>query len=847
MERFRPPGERTSLYGRTEECALLDGLLDSVRAGQSRSLVLRGEAGIGKTALLEHLIASASGVTVVRASGVESDMELGYASLHQLCGPLLARRTDLPEQQLQALESVFGLAARAAPDRFLVGLAVLSLLAEAAEERAVLCVIDDAQWLDQASALTLAFVARRLLAEPVALVFAARDPGEELQHMPELWVHGVRDSDARELLHSAVPFVLDEQVRDRVIAETRGNPLALLELPRGLSPTQLAGGFGLIGREGLSGRIEESFVRRIDALSDDARRLLLLAAAEPTGDPLLLWRAAEGLGISPATTGVPQEEELLAIDQRVTFRHPLVRSAVYRSAAAGDRRAVHRALAAATDRDADPDRRAWHLAVAAPGPDEEVASELERSASRAQARGGLAATAAFLERSVALTLDPARRAERVLAAAQANLQAGSLGSAQRLLQIVEVEALDEFQRARLDGLRAQIAFASRHGSDAPPLLLGAAKRLEPIDPALARETYLEAFFAALTTERLSPRDAVLEVAEATRGAPWAGGAPDPPDLLLDGLATLITDGYLAGAPVLKRALSQFGAAELADERALRWLPLACKMAHDIWDDESWYVLSGRLVKLARDGGALTILPIALSLRFAIELFAGAFTSAESLSEEIEAVSAATHSNLAPFGTLLLAAWRGREQDTVRLIEAATPEIVARGEGQWLTACNWASAVLYNGLGRFDDALVAAEQAREYPHELGLSNWALTELVEAAVRSGKPERAAESIQHLSEMASATGSQWALGNVACARALISEGATAEAFYRAVDRTPRAHAHPGAVRPRATALRRVAAPRGSPGRRTGRAARCRRPIHHDRHRSLRSPRPSGASSHG
>ncbi len=745
-------------------------------------MLIRGEAGIGKTALLEHLIASAAGVTVVRAVGVESDMELAYASLQQLCGPMLARSTDLPERQRQALETVFGLSAAGAPDRFLVGLAVLSLLAEVAEQRPLVCVIDDAQWLDQASALTLAFVARRLQAEPVGLVFAARDPGEELQHVPELWVRGVRDADARALLHSTVPFVLDEQVRDRFIAETRGNPLALLELPRGLSPTQLAGGVGLVGRGPLSGRIEESFVRRLDALSDDARRLLLLAGAEPTGDPLLLWRAAEQLGIGPTAADVTAEQDLLEIDDRVTFRHPLVRSAVYRAAPAGERREAHLALADATDRDADPDRRAWHLAVAATGPDEEVASELERSATRAQARGGLAAAAAFLERSVALTRDPARRAERVLAATSANLQAGSLDSAQRLLESIEVGALDEFQRARLDGLRAQIAFASRHGSDAPPLLLAAAKRLEPIDPALARETYLDAFFAALTTERLSPRDAVLEVAEATRAAPWAGGTPGPPDLLLDGLATLITDGYLAGAPVIKRALSEFRAADLAGEHALRWLPLACKMAHDVWDDESWYVLSGRLVKLARDGGALTILPIGLSLRFAIELFAGAFTSAESLSEEIEAVSAATHSNLAPFGTLLLAAWRGREQDTVRLIEAATPEIVARGEGQWLTACNWASAVLYNGLGRFEEALVAAEQAREYPHELGLSNWALTELVEAAARSGKPERAAGSIQQLSEMASATGTQWSLGNIACARALVSEGATAEAFYRA-----------------------------------------------------------------
>jgi hypothetical protein len=421
--RVRGPGRQSSLRGRAKECALLDGLIADIRGGESRSLVLRGEAGIGKTALLEHMIASASDLTVVRAVGVESEMELAYASLHQLCAPLLDRLERLPAPQRQALEMVFGLSAGAAPDRFLVGLGVLSLLSDLGEERALLCVIDDAQWLDQASALTLAFVARRLLAEPVGIVFATREPSEELQHVPELEVHGVGNGDARALLGLAVRFILDEGVRDRIIAETRGNPLALLELPRGLTATQLAGGFGLLGAQTLSGRIEESFVRRLMTLSDDARRLMLLAAAEPAGDPLVMWRAAEQLGIA-VSTDEPQTDGLLTIGERVTFRHPLVRSAVYRSAAGQDRRAVHLALAATADRESDPDRRAWHLAAAAAGPDEQVALELERSAGRAQSRGGLAATAAFLRRAVELTQDPARRAERALAAAQASLQAG---------------------------------------------------------------------------------------------------------------------------------------------------------------------------------------------------------------------------------------------------------------------------------------------------------------------------------------------------------------------------------------------------------------------------------------
>ena len=396
-------------------------------------MVLRGDAGIGKTALLEYLIESAREMTVLRAIGVESEMELAYASLHQLCGTLLDWLERLPTPQRESLEVVFGLSPGPAPDRFLVGLGVLSLLSEVAEKRPLLCVVDDAQWLDQASALTLAFVARRLLAEPVGIVFAAREPGVELQYISALEVRGLRNGDARALLGSAVRFVLDERVRERIIAETRGNPLALLELPRGLTATELALGFGLVDRHALPGRIEESYTRRVAALPEDSRRLLLLAAAEPVGDPVLLWRAAEQLGIGPGAADHATNEGLVALGERVIFRHPLVRSAVYRSAAPEDRRAVHLVLAAVTDRKVDPDRRAWHLAAAATGPDEEIAAELERSAGRAQARGGAAAAAAFLKRSVTLTPDPARRARRALAAAGAAHAAGATEAASALL------------------------------------------------------------------------------------------------------------------------------------------------------------------------------------------------------------------------------------------------------------------------------------------------------------------------------------------------------------------------------------------------------------------------------
>src|SRR4051812_44481455 len=516
--RSHGPVGPTGLRGRAKECVVLDDVLSAIRRGESRSLVLRGEAGIGKTALVDHMIAAAEDLTVIRAAGVESDMELTYASLHQLCGQLLDRLERLPAPQREAMEIVFGLRTGGVPDRFLVGLAVLSLFADASDRRPLLCVVDDAQWLDETSALTLDFVARRLLAEPVGMVFAAREPGEAFRNLPELEVRGVRDGDARALLSSAVQFKLDERVRDRIIAETRGNPLALLELPRGLTARQLAGGFGLVEAQGLAGRIEESFVRRVETLSDDAQCVLLVAAAEPVGDPLLLLAASERLGV--AISAVDAETDgLLAFGERVTFRHPLVRSAVYRTATREQRREVHLALAEATDRTVDPDRRAWHLATAAAGPDEAVAAALEQPAGRAQARGGLAAAAAFLHRSVVLSGDPEQRVRRALAAAQASLHAGIFEGALELLALVEASTPDELQAAHAELLRGQIAFASSMGPTAPPLLLEAARRLERLDPELARDTYLDAWGAAFFAGRMASAGSLVEVSRAAKSAP----------------------------------------------------------------------------------------------------------------------------------------------------------------------------------------------------------------------------------------------------------------------------------------------------------------------------------------
>ena len=768
------------LLDRLPERAALGQLLDAARAGRSGVLVMRGEPGVGKTALLEYAIESAAGLRIARVAGVESEMELAFAALQQLCAPMLDKLAGLPDPQRDALGVAFGLNIGAAPDRFLVGLAALSLLTEVAEQQPLLCVIDDTQWLDRASAQVLAFVARRLLAEPVALVFATREQGEEFRGLPELLIGGLRDGDAQELLSSVITGPLDERVRDRIVAEARGNPLALLELPRGVPSVP-----GVPGTPGLSGRIEESFRRRLEVLPAATQRLMLVAAAEPAGEPALVWRAAERLGIGVEAVAPAADAGLLVIGERVTFRHPLVRSAVYRAGSPQERRAAHQALAGATDPLADPDRRAWHRAQATLGPDEEVASELERSASRAQTRGGLAAAAAFLERSAALTLDPARRAGRALDAAQAKYQAGAFDATMGLLATAEAGPPDQLRRARADLLRGQIAFASSRGSDAPPLLLKAARQFEPLDSRLARETYLDALSAAIFAGRLALGGGLREVAEAARAAPSPGPVRGP-DLLLDGLALLICEGYSAGAPVLRQAVSAFRGTDVSREERLRWLWLACHAAGIVWDYAGWDVLSDRQVTLARDAGALIALPIAFNTRAGIHLFAGEFTEAASMVAQAESVTEATGSRIAPYGALALAVFRGREAEAARLIEMATDDVGRRGEGLGLGSVQWATAVLCNSLGRYEEALAAAQRASEDSPAVRFAGWALVELIEAAVRSAVPERATGALQRLSDIARACGTDWALGVEARSRALVSDGAAAEYLYReAIDR--------------------------------------------------------------
>ena len=728
-----------TLVGRRAECDALDRLLTDTVAGQSQVALLHGDAGVGKTALLDYLSDRATGWLVATAVAVESEMELAYSGLHQLCAQMLDHLDRLPVPQRNALDTVFGRNSGAAPDRFLVGLATLSLFAEVAEQQPLLCIVDDVQWLDHASAQVLGFVARRLHAERVALVCAARTgiAEEALAGLPELSIDGLAESDARALLLDNVYGPLDAAVCDQIITESHGNPLALLELPRTWSAADLAGGFGLPSSHPVASKIEQSYSRRLVRLPTETQLLVLAAAAEPLGDPVLLHRAVATLGLDIAAADSATDAGLLRIGGRVEFAHPLVRSAAYRSATADDRHRVHSALAEATDPETDPDRRAWHRARATPGPGEEVAAELERSAGRAQARGGLAASAAFLQRAVALTVEPSRRAERALAAAQATLEAGAFDAALGLLATAEAGVLDELQRARVDLVRGHIAFASRHGSDAPLLLLKAAKELEPLDLSLARETYLDAMVAATFAGRLG-EVGLVEIAEAALAAP-SPPTPRPPDLLIDSWGLLIAEGYAADAPAVRKALTAFSAKDLTTGEGLRWLWLACHIAHDLWDYDAWDRLTKRQVELARQAGAFTVLPAALTARVAVHLFAGEFEKVELLVDEATAVNSATGGVLPPYGALVHAAWRGDEAETQRLISSVTEEMIQVGEGQWLTATQWTTAVLDNAFGRYDEALLAAQAACDDPHELGVSVWALYELIEAASRCGRKTR------------------------------------------------------------------------------------------------------------
>lgn len=775
------------LLGRRAEREAVELLLSRARAGRSGALVVRGEAGIGKTALLDHGrdVADSSGFRVGSSIGVAAETQFAFAGLHQLCAPLLDYADALPDPQRSALGIAFGQRGGAAPDRFLVGLATLNLLAEVAEEAPLVCLIDDAQWLDEASAQVLAFVARRLAAERIALVLAARDhsDGDALAFagLPELRLGGLDESDARALLSGAIRTPLDDRVCDRIVAESRGNPLALLELPLSWQSANGAGGYEVPEVLGVPNRIEESFRRRSSGLPAETRLFLLVAAAEPTGDVALLWRAAEQLGIAREATTPAEAAGLLEIDSRVRFRHPLVRSAVYQAATLPDRRRAHGALATATDPRVDPDRRAWHSAHAVLGTDEEVAAELERSAGRARARGGLAAAGAFLQRSTELTPEPSDRTRRALEAARAKHEAGASEAALELLAVAAAGPLDPLQRARLALLRAQIAFHLTRGTEVPGMLLDAAVTLAPLDPPLSRETYLHALDAAIVN---GDGSGVVRIAEAVLADPGATVHARPGDLLLDGLATSVARGYAAGAPQLRLALEALRrSAREGDQHASEsrsWLWLAGRVAVGILEDGLAHELAACNVDLARADGAMAGLPSALRLQANVLIISGELTRAEALAAESATITEATGGVVLRHAHIILAAWRGDRADVTELNDLTRRDPRFPEDGAEAALADYALAVLHNGLGEYAAAQHAAERACDSV-ELSLSSVGLPELIEASVRAGDAERAALALEQLSSRARASGTSWALGLEARSRALTTMGPDAEEHYR------------------------------------------------------------------
>ncbi|WP_081283387.1 helix-turn-helix transcriptional regulator [Mycobacterium asiaticum] len=768
------------LLGRRQEQQLLAGLLGGAREGHSGVLVVRGEPGIGKTALIEHLLEQASDFRVIRSAGAESEMELVHAGVQQVCAPLQELLGRLPKPQRLALEVALGVSeSDGAPDRLLVGLALLTLLAEAGASRPTICVVDDAHWVDRASLQAIGFAARRLLADRVVMIFAARAPVAELADLPEMVLEGLSDSDARALLAALLPGRISDRMRDSIVAESRGNPLALLELHRSLDPTDLAGGYGLAHGKSIPGRIEHSFIEQFNELPAPTRTLCLIAAAEPTGQPTWLWSAAARLEIGVEAAAPAETAGLLSIDGRILFRHPLVRSAIYSHAPLSERRRAHEALAAAIS-DA-PDHRAWHRAHSIAAPDEEVAAELLAVAEQARARGGIAAAAAFLAAAVDATPDRQQRVQLALQAAQAKLDAGSLDAAARLLDLASEGSEDESASVRADLIRAKLAWAARRGPDAPPLLLAAAQRLTGIDPALARDTYLEALMATLIVGRFfDPENPAGLVARAASRA-LATGRRDTVDLLMEGLIVRLTDGYVAAAPLLRTAIAEYVRETRSGTSDPRWHDVTNRICLDLFEQDAYDFLTSQQVEMQRATGELTLIASSLSTYAGLCVTRGDFAAAEAALQEVEILATATgtppHLSIVPY----LAAYRGEEKHCLESARVIIEGASDRGEGTEVSVTLYATAILHNGLSQYPKALAAARTGLEHD-DVGMSSYLLTEAVEAAAYCGETDLATELFAQISERAQASGAETALGIAARSRALVGASADPGADYRA-----------------------------------------------------------------
>jgi DNA-binding CsgD family transcriptional regulator len=779
-----------ALRGREHELTQLSALIARAAAGRSGALVVHGEAGIGKTALLDAAARDApDDVRIRRMVASESEIELAYAALQQLCGPMLESAAPLPAPQREALEAALGLRVAAAPSPFLVGLAVLGLLTEHAGGRPLVCIIDDAQWLDEVSARALAFVARRLDAEGIVIVLAMREVAEPFSDLRRLEVHGLGNEDARALFRRAVPATIDPRVRDQLIAEARGNPLALQELPRALTPAEIAGGFAVAGSLPLESRIEQSLIAQLAPLAASTRLMLLVAAAEPTGDPDLLWRASAALGLGSEDIDAAVHAGALSVGVRVNFRHPLVRSAVYRAASPEERRRVHAALADATSAEQDPDRRAWHRASATLLPDEGVALDLERSATRARTRGGAAAAAAFLERAAELSPSPERRAQRLIAAAEAKHDAGAFEAALRLLDTARDQPLSALQEALIVRLRVRAGYALRRDRSGPQLLLAAAQGLETLHPVLARDTYLEALAAAFAGGRLCAPGETSAVATAILAATADDASDRALDLMLRGQALLYLEGQAAAAPTLQRALRAF-LDQPPDALDLRWMWFGCHAARDLWDADSLRAIAMRQADLARAGGVLTVLPIALTFQMTAWVLDGRLDRLPAACDEVDAIQNVTGHPLPQYGRMNLAAYRGRVEEVERRATLIRADAHARGEGHALSVANFALATVYNGAGRYQEAVAAARGEMPYTRELAFAMRALPELVEAATRIGEASLAQDAVRSLATVTEPVGGDYALATLALARAQLQAGEEAEALYQeAIERFDRA----------------------------------------------------------
>jgi len=774
------------MVGRSGDCRALDDLVEAVRGGLSRSLVIVGEPGIGKTRLLEYTAEAADGVRVVSIAGVESELRLGFAALHRMLVPFADRIGVLPVPQRDALGSAFGLAAGPPADRFLVGLGVLTLLAGVAAEQPLIWLVDDAQWLDRESLEVLGFVGRRLHADRIGLLFGTREASPELtalDGLPTRYLSGLEPAAARALLATTVSGSLNARVAARIVTETGGNPLALLELARQLTPDQLAGRSPLPQRMPVGRRLQGHFLRQVKMLPPATGSVLLLASAVSRDDPAVLWRAAALLDLGPGAADPAVAQNIISVHPRVAFRHPLIRSAVYEGARSGDRVRVHDALARIARQDGDLDQAAWHRAAATVVADEDVAADLERSAARAGQRGGYAARAAFLARAAELTPDTAKRAVRLFAAAQAHLAAGDAALAEASLDHA-APWLPAGLHGAAQRLRASVAvFFSRH-KDAPVLLLDTVAAVDPPDVPLIRELLFEAMQAALVARQHTTGTTPVDVAHAALQAPR-----DPAQvvtatgLLLDGFATRIAVGYPPAVPVLRAAVAALFTGEQPAPADLPATILGWFAADDLWDDGGRRAMLKRAEDLQRRHGALGALRITLAGLTTGEVWAGRPDQAEaSYLEAAEISSSIGVPTPATTGVLLeLRAWQGREQESRALAEMTAQWGQQRGAAILEVFALMGLTVLELGLGRYAEALIWG--LRIYDDDPpGFGNRVLPEIVEAGARGGDHSAAHTALSRLADRATASGTPWALGMLARSRALLAHDADAETSYRA-----------------------------------------------------------------